>query len=226
MICLSKLLVYDMEAFDLRKIHIVNNGLPDNYSGKTKKSNKYLHILYLSNLIKEKGIIDFINAIEIVVKNGNNIKAFIVGKESDISIEDLKYLIKSKKLSNNLTYCGPLYGKDKFEILSNSDILVFPTYYSVEAFPGVVVEGMQFAMPVIATNEASIPVMIDDGITGFIVEKQSPSQNAVKIEYFVNNPEMVEKMGDAGRKKYQEKYTFDRYEKNIEIVFNDILLNN
>lgn len=224
-ICLSELLTYDMKDFELRKIHIVNNGLPDHFTNEVKKNKESLKVLYLSNLMKEKGILDFIDAVEIVVNKGYDIEAIIIGKESDISAEELNWLIESKNISNNVTYDGPKYGDDKYKILNNCDILVFPTYYSVEAFPGVVIEGMQFGLPVISTTEASIPVMIDDGITGFLVDQQSPIQNAEKIEYFVNNREMIKQMGKAGRKKYLAKYTFDKYERNIENVFMDVLDN-
>jgi len=82
---------------------------------------------------------------------------------------------------------------------------------------------MQFGLPVIATIEGAIPEIIDDVITGFLVEKNSPDQIADKIEIFVKNPSLIESMGKAARKKYEEKYTLEIFEKNMKEVFDKVL---
>lgn len=47
---------------------------------------------------------------------------------------------------------------------------MFPTYYHNECFPLVLLEAMQHGLPCISTNEGAISDIVDDGVTGYIVE--------------------------------------------------------
>jgi len=60
-------------------------------------------------------------------------------------------------------------------------------------------------------------------ITGFLVEKNNPIELADKIEVLINNPDLRKQMGEAGRKKFFEKYTLEVFEQNMKNVFDDIL---
>mgnify|MGYP000662395086 CR=1 FL=1 len=54
--------------------------------------------------------------------------------------------------------------------------------------PLVLLEAMEQSLPCISTNEGGIPGIIEEGKTGFIVEKHSPQQLAEKIEYLIDHP--------------------------------------
>lgn len=221
-ITLSPLLDYDVKDVYNGLIYNVPNGIPIvNINIHEKPVSDKVNILFLSNLIISKGIIDYIEAIKLLSKRNQNFKAFIVGNESNLTKEELQEIISSNKLDNYLEYLGPKYGEEKYKILTDTDILIFPTTNDI--WGNVNLEAMQCSVPVIATNEGAIPEIIDDGITGFIVDKNSPEQIAEKIEYLINNPEKRIEMGKAGRKKFLEKYTIDKFEENMKNVFSDIL---
>jgi len=221
-ITLSKVLDYDIQLIFQKNIYHVPNGLPvAKFNNKERVENSIIKILYLSNLIKSKGILDFIDAMETLKNKGFNFNANIVGKDADLSSHDLTELIKEKELNVYVKYLGAKYGEEKNEIYNKSDIFVFPT--KNDTFALVNLEAMQFGLPVISTNEGAIPEIVDDGITGFIVEKNTPNNIAKKIEFLANHPELRKKMGAAGRKKFLEKYTLQVFEKNMITVFNDIL---
>ena len=226
-ICLSHLLTFDIEDVFNGKIHIVNNGIPD-------IDKKYLHtpflekkdeikILFLSNLIKSKGILDFIESLDMLNKKKLSFKAIIVGGEADLSLKDLQDIINNKSLMEKIKYIGPKYDDEKSNVIANSDVLVFPTKMQHETFGIINLEAMQFSKPIISTNIAAIPEIIDNGKTGFIVEKNSPKQIAEKLEILIKNPELRVNMGKAGRRKYEEKYTLHAFEKNMNAVFEKVL---
>jgi len=225
-ICLSNSLTYDIDTVFNGKIFIVPNGIAilniNKYQVKTKS---VVNIIYLSNLIVSKGIVDFVKAIGVIKQKGIKINAYINGKEGDLTSQELREFLVSNNVNDVINYLGPRYGEDKNMILRNSDILVFPTYYENETFGLVNIEAMQFGMPVISTNEGAISEIIDDGETGFLVEKKSPKQIAEKLELLINNERLRIKMGNAARKKFLEKYTIEIFEQNINQVFNTILNN-
>jgi len=224
-ICLSRLLTYDVESFRLNGVFVVNNGLPDIdpkwIKISTENTNKMIRIIFLSNLILSKGIADFIDALKLLDDNHVSFHASIVGAEGDMTSDVLMESVYKNKLGKKVTYEGSKYDDDKNMILSKCDILVFPS--KNDAFPGVVVEGMQFELPIVSTYEGSIPYIVDDGVTGYLVEKDNPRQLAEKMSLLIGNRSLIKKMGQAGRQRYLKKFTFTKKEENLGKVFEQIL---
>jgi len=223
-ICLSELLINDISSIYFDQPFIVYNGIPiiKDYQRKEKRKG-IVKIIFLSNLMISKGILDLINALEILHNDKNKFKCIIVGAEADLKIESINEMLRQKNISSKMECVGPKYGKEKYKELNSSDIFVFPTFYRFEAFPGVVLDAMQSGLPLISTYEASIPIIVDDGETGFLVPKNRPELIAEKIEYLINNPDIRIEMGKRGRDKFLKEFTFDIFEKNMKNVFDTVM---
>lgn len=221
-ICLSKLLVDDISDVYLSKPYIVNNGIPNIKIESSKRKNKSkVQVLLLSNLIYSKGIISFLDSIALISKSSKNrIEVKIVGSEVEISKSKLNYELTKRNINELVEFLGPKYNEEKENTLLQTDILVFPTLNDVWGL--VIIEAMQFGIPVIATREGAIPEIVDDGITGFLVDKNSPEQIAEKLKILLENHDLRYQMGVAARKKFQEKYTLEIFEKNMLNVFTEI----
>jgi glycosyltransferase involved in cell wall biosynthesis len=224
-IILSSLLSYDIKDVFNGKVHIVHNGIPDVVSLINVKNKKSLplspiKLVFLSNLIMAKGILDYIKTLKLLKKSKIKFEGIIVGAEADLSEKEINIIIERESLKDDLKYIGPKYGKDKYDILAHSDMLIYPT--TNDAFPLVVLEAMQFSLPIIATEEGAIPEIIEDGVTGFLVEKNNPNQIVDKIKYLLENPDLIDKMGIESRKKYEQEYTLGHFERNIKAVFDRI----
>ena len=89
-------------------------------------------------------------------------------------------------------------------------------------FPLVLLEAMQFELPIISSNEGGIPDIVKDSETGFIVEKQKPKQLAEKIKWLIDHPEEVRLMGEKGQKYFLEHYTLEIFEKRMTHILNQI----
>ncbi len=219
---LSSLLTYDLKDVYRGKVFIVPNGTPDSTIQKDEgASTRVPIILYLSNLVLSKGILDYIAALEILANKKLEFKGIIVGAEADVTRGELHLELRKRGLEGIVEYLGPRYDKEKTEIMQDSNIFIFPTKW--ECFPIVIIEAMQFGLPVISTNEAAIPEIIEDGVTGFLVNKDAPVEIAKKVEELMKNPILRIKMGKAGRKKYEEKYTLRHCEENMKKVFQQVL---
>lgn len=96
--------------------------------------------------------------------------------------------------------------------------MVFPTYYSNECFPLVLLEAMEQGLPCISTNEGGISDIIEDGKNGFIVEKQNAECLANAMEILLNDKEMRLKMGNEGRKIFKTHFTLSVFEKRITAI--------
>ena len=223
-ICLSDKLTYDLHKFYKDKPFIVNNGILSFLNVPiNRKPSGIISILFFSNIIISKGVYDYIEAISILNNQHPelNFHASIAGNPTELTNYMLQEEIKLKNIQERLTYLGPKYDNEKIELLGSSDILVYPTFNDVWGL--VILEAMQSGLPVIATREGAIPEIVDDGITGFLVDKHRPDQIADKLEILINDPILRNKMGEAARNKFLEKYSLEIFEKNMVAVFQDVL---
>lgn len=179
-------------------------------------------LLYLSNMTPSKGYMDAANAIKILVeKNPAFIKeAHFVGEW--LSAED-ETAFREFVSINSLQQIIKIHGKISDRKLikqfhANASVFLLPTYFSHEAQPVSIIESLNAATPVIATNHASIPEFIIDGENGFLVEKKSPQQIALSIEKLLQ-PECWKKMAMNARKSFEEKFSYEKYEEKIFDLF-------
>ena len=223
-ICLSPSLVHDIAGIYSGTPFIVPNALRvADISKNTSVVNKPVKILFLSNLFKSKGIIDFVEALAILDEEKCEFEAQIVGDSGDLDKQSINSLLNSKKLSQRISYLGPKYGEEKYKILERCDLFVFPTREDVWGL--VLLEAMQASKPVVASREGAIPEIVDDGVTGFLVEKGNPRQIAEKIKLLIESESLRTRMGEEGRKKFLRKYTYDVFEENLTKTFNKVLQN-
>lgn len=211
-ILLSEILYRDVKKYVKKSdVFICPNGIPKIYvKDKTRLDSQSPQLLFLSNLIRSKGIFTFLRALEILKKNNVEFYAKIAGNEADISKEQLKQKIFQLGLNDLVVYVGPKYHNDKHKLMIESDIFIFPTYY--ETFGLVNLEAMMFKLPVISTFEGGIPDVVINGETGLLVQKRNHIELCSKLEWMINNPKKAKKMGIAGFERFKKKYTLDVFE--------------
>jgi glycosyltransferase involved in cell wall biosynthesis len=225
---LSSLLENDISQFVARKdIYICPNGVPA-ISQESKKNHdeRICQILFFSNLIESKGVYVLLEACKLLKKKNIPFRCVYIGGEGDITVAQLLEKIKEIGLQDDVKYHGKKYGIEKELAFSESDIFVLPTFYSSECFPLVLIEAMQYSLPVISTREGGIPDLIKDEINGFLVANQDSKVLAEKLEILIRNPELRTEMGKAGKKLFEENFTLEIFEKRLVEIFQDYLNKN
>ena len=210
---------------DIKNVFICPNGIPEEIL-VTKTKHEELNILFLSNMIKEKGVFVLLDACQILNDRNINFHCHFVGKWSDISEKDFNRYVDEHQLQEKVTAYGAKYGDEKTKFFALADLLVFPTYYHNECFPLVLLEAMQQKITCIASDEGGIPDIVDDGNTGYIVPKKDANVIADKIEYLYNYPEVNKQMGENGYRKYNEMFTLDIFEHRFTDVLIQVVNNN
>lgn len=90
------------------------------------------------------------------------------------------------------------------------DVVCVPSMMD-DPFPTTVLEGMYWSRPVVGTATGGIPEMIDNGVTGFVCRRNDPSDLKEKLQYFIDSRECSVSMGIAGRKRFEENFTEERF---------------
>lgn len=223
-ILLSQLLYPDISKYVKEdEVYYCANGIPQ-IEFKRNKRMQTVHILFLSNLIISKGVLQLLDACKILSEKELDFKCILVGAETgEMTAKRLAYEIHTRGVEERLEYLGKKYGEDKEIVWNDADIFVFPSFYPNECFPLVLLEAMQHGLPCVSTNEGAIPDIVEDGRTGFVVEKNNPKQLAEKIEQLMIDEPLRISMGLQGKRKFQEKYTLEAFEKNMVDIFHQVL---
>ena len=88
----------------------------------------------------------------------------------------------------------------------------------------VLLEAMEYKVPVVSTYEGGIPYIVKDGENGLLCKSQNPIDLSDKLAKLLDNPELRWKMGEAGYKILKQKYTLDIFENNLTEIINKNIL--
>lgn len=209
------------------KVHYCPNGIPDlnnNQKAKNKKQTERTEILFLSNLIESKGVFVLLEACKILQQKGFSFHSTFVGGEGDLTTQQFQEKVKELGLEEHVVYVGKKFGNEKAEIFSNADIFVHPTFE--DCFPLVLLEAMQYALPTVSTFEGGIPDIIEEDKTGFLIPQKDEKALAEKLELLISNPELRNKLGKAGREKYENEFTINLFEQRLKDILSEIINTN
>lgn len=165
-------------------------------------SDEIIEFTFISRIMKEKGIEQYIEAAEFIRNKYPNTRFHICGFCEEAYEDRLKVLQEQ----GIVTYHG--MQRDVRLILKNTHCTIHPTYYP-EGMSNVLLESSACGRPIITTNRSGCRETVDDDINGFIVEQQNSKDLIKKIEKFLKlSYEEKKLMGLAGREKVEKE--FDR----------------
>lgn len=217
-ILLSRHLYEDIKAVvDKNNVLTCPNGIePTIQWPLTKDENDRPHILFLSNLIIEKGVLVLLDALKILKDRNQKFVCDFVGSETkEMDRAKFNQEISNRELDGITVYHGRKYGKEKDAYFRQADIFAFPTFYFNECFPLVILEAMEYGLPVISTNEGGIPDEVINEKNGFVVETKNAEALANVIEKLIVNRKLRQVMGEEGRKMFVRQFTFNEFEKSM-----------
>ena len=208
------------------KIFVVPTGIePLDVAPEIVNRSSVPTVLYLGNLIREKGVFVLLEAARIVAAKGRDIRFVFAGAWFRTEDEHAaKQFVAQNELEKVVRFAGPVYGAAKWRLIFGSDILAFPTFYYYETMGLVLLEAMQAGLPIVTTRRASIPEIVEDGINGYLIEEQSADDLAEKILNLVDNPALRKSMGEANRRKFSDCYTHERYGQRMIQVFETLAM--
>ena len=92
-----------------------------------------------------------------------------------------------------------------------------------EGFPGTVIESMMLCKPVIGTEVAGIPEIIQNNTNGLLVTPKNSKELTHAIKYLLNNPKIASKMGEKGKEISMKQFTLSKmleeYSRYYDLLF-------
>ena len=198
-----------MKNIGLTNVTFVPNSKYIDYIPEKKvKSDEKTHFVFLSRVEKYKGCDDIFDAIEILHQKGYAEKFDVTfyGKTTDESgyFENFKNYVKKY---DNVEFKGVLNLKNtkNYDELAKYDLMLFPTFWPGEGFPGVIIDAYIAGLPVIASDWNLNTDVVKDNKTGWIITTHDVNELAEKMIYAIKHPEVVKQLSDNSR-RLAEKY--------------------
>ncbi|EGC04381.1 glycosyltransferase family 4 protein [Ruminococcus albus] len=161
-----------------------------------------LDFVFISRIMKEKGIDQYIDAAKVIRQKYPNTRFHICGDAGTA----YKELLEQMQKDGIVIYHGKISDVPKMHKVSACTI--HPTYYP-EGMSNVLLESCACGRPIITTDRPGCREIVDDGINGFIVKQQDSQDLIEKIEKFISlSWDERKQMGLAGRAKVEHE--FDR----------------
>ena len=160
-------------------------------------------LIFVGRVVKEKGVEDLIRAMALLVPHFPDVSALIVGEGQDRP--ELEVLAKSLGLTDCIIFCGWISPELVPNYLSAGDIFIGPSW--IEAQGLSIIEAMLAQTPVIASRVGGIVDIVEDKITGLLVNKCAPAEIAEAIEKIIYDPELAQRIRTNGRKKAETEFS-------------------
>lgn len=158
--------------------------------------------VFISRVIPQKGINEIIEA---TAKLPDDYLVHIYGPIDDRHYE------KSVFKNSNVTYKGTLLPHQIETTLSKYNVLLLPSYFVGEGYPGIIIESLAMGIPVIATQWKALPEVIEDGYNGVLVPvKNSNDLTQAMLSFTPDNyPEYCRNASESF-KKFNSEVVFNR----------------
>jgi len=182
-----------------------------------------LRLLFVGIMRESKGVLVLIEACGLLARRGVPFSVEFVGQFQSAEFEQRALArVAELGIEGNVTFSGLLVGQEKMAAFARADVLCLPSFYESEAFPIVLLEAMSFGLPVLATRWRGIPAIVDDGVTGYLVEPRDAGAVVDRLEQLSNDSGLRSRMGAAARDKYLGAYTEERYVAQFEAAFEEV----
>jgi glycosyltransferase involved in cell wall biosynthesis len=186
---LSRVIEDPEKAPDFRKRY----GIPDNR----------VVVVQVSWMIPEKGIPELLETARILLPINPRVHFVLVG-EGEFR-EQFMNEAAVMGIADHVTWTGLIQDPFDAGVYESADIVCQLSEWE-ELFGWMIAEAMAHVKPIVATKVGGIPELVDDGVSGFLVERGDSNNAAERLNQLALDPELRRRLGAAGRNVVSEKF--------------------
>lgn len=158
----------------------------------------------VSRMLKDKGIVEAIEAIKSLSRKYPRIQLQLVGDvylANPLSLTEKEMIVLSDH--SNITWLG--FQSDIVNVWRNTHVALLPSYR--EGLPKSLLEAAACAKPIVTTDVPGCREIVKDNVNGFLVTPRSANAIANAIEKLINLPALRSSFGNVGRKMVEDYFS-------------------
>ena len=203
-----------------REIVIPNGikGAPAFAGEKTCWADSVFTVVFLGNLYREKGILDALSACVAAARRlpRRRFCFSVAGGEPEAEVgRAIAKQLDDCPDNLNVELVGTLDAAAKWAFLGRAHVMLFPSYYSSENFPLVLLEAMACGVPIVASRWRGIPSIVEPGETGFLAEVGEVDALERSLVTLADDAELLQRMSRSARRAFEEHYDWPKFEENV-----------
>ncbi len=218
-----------MAARDVKKAYnrptdIVRSGVDvDFFHGVSGEKFRKAHglensfvILQVGNIGLVRGNINSVKILSRLAQSHANVKLVFDGYASQEQINSLMAFAEKLGVKEKLLVQHTRKDTELAEVYAACDTFIYPSHLTWSL---AVSEAMAAEKPVIVPRDCGISEIIQNGVNGIVVDRDSPEEIAKQIELLMDNPELSRQLGKNAYEYVKNNLTWRQYAKNMESVF-------
>lgn len=194
-----------------KKTIVLHNGIEE-VASDSKPSSPILDFYLFGRIMPKKGQWFLIDALSKIERDKlTNTHFTLMGGAVPGEEHSLRLLQEEiERLGLNDVVSIKPFAADISTAMSSADVCLVPSMMK-DPFPTTVLEAMSAGRPVIATNHGGAKEAINGSNCGLLVDPANSNQLALQIEYFLDKPEEVKRMGQAAKMRYESAFTLQHF---------------
>ena len=204
----------EFTAFPMIQLVVVSNSSESYESLAPFTNNETLRILFMSNIIKSKGIFELMSAVSDIHRDGVCITLDIAGSfvaDEYLDQNEVEREFYARFDSSCMNYHGIVSGTKKLEIFDLSNVVALPSYYKTEAQPIVLIEALSCGRFIISSDYKYIPEYITHLKNGWLVPDVNVENLKEALRHLVCSQGVFEETNIVNRRYYAENFTQDTH---------------
>jgi glycosyltransferase involved in cell wall biosynthesis len=171
----------------------------------------------IGRLSAEKGQRDFIEAAAAVAQRVPNAHFVLIGDGRDRG--DLESLAASKGLADRVHFTGHCHDIRPF--YRDLDAVALTSY--TEGFPNVLLEALCMGKPVVATAVGGVPDIVEDRVTGHLVQPHQVDAIAERLVEVLELPQAAQRTVEQGRLRIRDRFEFGARMERMQTLYEEML---
>lgn len=183
-----------------------------------EQESETLKVVFTARMVKEKGVIELIEAAERLRKEyEGRVEFWLCGRLAVNADAVSKEELESRCDGRYIKWLD--FQKDIKTILEQCHIMAFPSYYR-EGVPKSLIDVCAIGRPIITTNSIGCKDVVDDGVNGFLIPTRDCETLAEKLRILIEDKDLRIKMGKAAREKAEREFSIEKVIKRHLEIYN------
>lgn len=180
----QKKFLNDNYPFLKDKVVVITNFTDTNkfYPSPCSPQNEVPVISTIARYFYQKNGLKYIRAISLLKRKGVKAKFYWYGNIHQEAYQEMKNLVENLELTDYIELCDKV--DNPLDVYQKSDIFCLPSLY--EGYPNVICEAMACGLPIVCSNVCDNPLIVENGVGGFLFNPISEENIAKALELMIN----------------------------------------